>query len=172
MALAPQDRAWSILLRELPQYLARPTERQPHDQGMYGYYGVWRRTADGEYHALEEQARDLLAMVLVRKPRAPDATANHKDAKILLLRMALTRAWAAGREVIYDVREMYMGRHYRRLDMHRVFAHPRPSWRTRKRDHEVFHPIRDFGETEEDALRQYVSAVGTAENNRARRRRL
>ena len=111
-------------------------------------------------------------MVLVQKPRTPDATANHKDAKILLLRMALTKAHCAGRWALYNVRETYMRQHYRRLDIHRVFAHPRPSWRTRKREHELHRPVRDLGETEEHALMDYLAATYTAEEHRARRRRL
>jgi len=92
MALSAKDRAWSILLRELPQLLARPTERQAHDRDTWcSYYRVWFQSddADARGYILVEQARDLLALVLAQKPRTLDATASHKDAKILLLRMAL-----------------------------------------------------------------------------------
>ena len=172
MATTLQDQAWSILLRELPQYLARPTERQPHDKNMNCYFRVWWQTADplSQIYSLEPQARDLMAMVLVQKPHAPDAIASHKDAKILLLRMALITARDRGQTLAWQARETYMGRHYRRLNKNRIFARPRP--RYYDRDQKVFLADRAIGETERDAKRSYDSAVWMAETNRSLRRRI
>ena len=73
---ALQDQAWSVILRELPRYLARPTERQPHEQGMVDcYYRVYRHAAalDSDYGIFEDEARDLLALVLAQTPRTDTA---------------------------------------------------------------------------------------------------
>ena len=114
MALAPKDQAWSILLRELPQYLARPTERRPGDIGTFGYHRVWIDSR-AQMHWLDTQARDLVALVLAQKPHAPDACKSHSKAEKLLLRMALVHAWVAGKGLAHRMRETYMGRRGRRL---------------------------------------------------------
>ena len=173
--LATGASAWSVLIRELPQYLARPTERQPHEQGMVdSYYRLWKHTAapDSDYGILEDEARDLLALVLAQKPHTDTAFRSHSNAKILLLRMALVHAQIAGQDLAFQVRETYMGRHYCRLDWGRIFAHPRPHKYRRNRDQRVFLPIKALGETERDALQDYGAAAVRAEWNRNQRRRL
>jgi hypothetical protein len=173
MATAKQGQVWSILLRELPSWLARPTERQPHDKSVLCYYRVWRQNEDlgSHVHILKDQARDLLALVLMQRPHAPESRASHKDAKILLLRMALVNAQFAGRELAYQVRETYMGRHYNRLNRFRVFAHPRRHY-NRVCNQSVFLPILALGETERGAVRAYNEVERTAQWNREMRRRV
>ena len=173
--LATGASAWSVLIRELPRYLARPTERQPHELGMAdSYYRVYRKTAalDSDYGILEYEARDLLALVLVQKPHTDTAFRSHSNAKILLLRMALVRAQNAGQGLAYQVRETYMGRHYCRLVKARVFAHPRSREYHRNRDQQVFLPIKALGETERGAKIDYREVSWTAAWNRSKRRRL
>ena len=172
---ALQDQAWSVILRELPQHLARPTERQPHERGMVdSYYQLWKHTAapDSDYYVLKDQARDLLALVLAQKPRNDLAFRSHSDAKILLLRMALTHAQIAGQDLAFQVRETYVARHYHRLDWGHVFAHPRSREYHRNRDERIFLPIKALGETERDALQDNGAAAVRAEWNRNQRRRL
>ena len=172
---ALQDQAWSVILRELPRYLTRPTERQPHEQSMVDcYYRTYRRTAapDSDYDILEDEARDLLALVLAQTPHTDTALRSHSDAKILLLRMALTHAQIAGQDLAFQVRETYMARHHHRLDWGRVFAHPRSREYHRNRDERVFLPIKALGETERDALQDYGAAAVRAGWNRNQRRRL
>ena len=167
MALAPRDKAWSILLRELPQYLARPTERQPHESDMGEYCRLWCRTVNprSDFYFVAEQARDLVALVLAQKPHTPEASIRHSDAKILLLRMALSNAWVEGQRLAYQARNAYMGRHGSRLNPVRVFARPRQ--RYGNHDQRIFLPIRALGETERDAVRVWNLA---AQNRDARRR--
>ena len=172
---ALQDQAWSVILRELPRYLARPTERQPHEQGMVDcYYRLWKHAAapDSDYYVLKDQARDLLALVLAQKPCTDTAFRSHSDAKILLLRMALVHAQIAGQDLAFRARETYMARHHHRLDWGRVFAHPRSREYHRNRDQRVFLPIKALGETERDAKRDYREVSWTAAWNRSKRRRL
>ena len=173
MATSMQDQAWSILIRELPLWLARPTERQPHDKSISCYFRVWWQNEDlrSHIHILQHHARDLLALVLMQRPRAPEALASHKDAKILLLRMALVHAQVAGQELAYQVRESYMGRHYNRLNRFRVFAHPRRHY-NRVHDQSVFLPILALGETERGVVRAYNEMERTAQWNREMRRRV
>ena len=173
--LATGASAWSVLIRELPQYLARPTERQPHEQGMVNcYYRVYHKTAalDSDYGILEYEARDLLALVLAQKPHTDTAFRSHSNAKILLLRMALVHAQIAGQGLAYQVRETYMGRHYRRLVKARVFAHPWPRRCHRDRDQKVFLPFTALGETERHAKIDYREVSWTAAWNQSKRRRL
>ena len=173
--LATGASAWSVLIRELPRYLARPTERQPHERGMAdSYYRLWKHTAapDSDYYVLKDQARDLLALVLAQTPRTDTAFRSHSNAKILLLRTALVHAQIAGGNLAFQVRETYMARHYRRLDWGRVFAHPRSREYHRNRDERVFLPIKALGETERDALQDYGAAAVRAGWRRDQRRRL
>ena len=136
----PSQDAWGLALQFLPAYLANPSAKL-HERHPDLYL---------------REGRDLLALVLARKPHSPEAYHAHSEATKLLLRRALYSSQdfgalmqALGRESVAlryvyvsdDVFERTLSKRPRR----RVGLFSRADWPA------IFWPAPALGETEEEA---------------------
>ena len=149
--MSSQD-AWGLALQSLPAYLANPsTIMILEERFQFEDHGGWypnRRRREG---------RDLLAMILARKPHSPEAYRAHSEVKLLLLRRALLSAQQVGTRMLGLRRNDVLQNLDRTsaADFALNMQRPQRPMPPRCRTHypEVFWTAPALGETEESARR-------------------
>ena len=148
----PSQDAWGLATQFLPAYLAGPsTSMILEGRFQFEDHGGWYPNKH------RQEGRDLLAMVLARTPHSPEAYHAHSEAKLLLLRRALSSAKQVGVAMLCRRRSEVATN----LDRHSAadFAinmqRPQRPMPPRCRTHypEVFWAAPALGETEESARR-------------------
>ena len=93
----PSQDAWGLALQFLPANLAGGSTT--NEEQMLRGGGDWQPDRQ------RQEGRDLLAMVLARRPGTPEARYAHDEAKLLLLRRALAASQHLGRRLLERRRE-------------------------------------------------------------------
>ena len=146
----PSQDAWGLALQFLPAYLAGPsTSAILEGRLQFEDHGGWYPNKH------RQEGRDLLAMVLAQTPHSPVAYHAHSEAKLLLLRRALSSAQQVGIEMLHWRRHEVVSNLDRAsaADSALNMQRPQRPMPPRRRTHypEVFWAAPALGETEERA---------------------
>ena len=92
----PSQDAWGLALQFLPAYLT-DSSTEPGAE----WYSMYRDLRGWRPNQRRQEGRDLLAVVLAQKPHSPEAYHAHSEAKLLLLRRALSTSQHLGRHLLH-----------------------------------------------------------------------
>ena len=146
----PSQDAWGLALQFLPAYLT-DSSAEPGTE----WYSMYRDLRGWRPNRRRQEGRDLLALVLAQKPHSPEAYHAHSEAKLLLLRRALSCSQHLGRQLLRLRRRteiegrVHVSAHDFTADMQRPRRPKPPMFRFNYPD--VFWVVPALGETEEEA---------------------
>ena len=165
----PQKDVWGLALQFLPAYLTRPLTKYEYVSSCSYWDG-----RDWKPDQYRQEGRDLLALILANKPITPEAYHAHSEAKLLLLRRALSFSQQVGRKMLNLARASAAHDHVNLSDATFDLAMQRPRRHTsperRGSYPEIFWAVPALGETDEDAQFETDCARASAEYERERAR--